>query len=263
MVIKIGIIGATGRTGKRVVERVLSDSALQLQVAIASAHSPHLGALVEGSATCYYSSDIESLESCDGVIDFSVPACAERVATVCARRKIPLLLATTGLTPDQKIRIEEICKEIPLCITSNTSLGATVVGILAAQAVKLLGAEFDCEVVEMHHKMKLDAPSGTAKMIIDQILEADRMEVDGKPPLMPIFGRTGLRKEREVGVVSLRGGDEAGEHTVYYFGASERIEISHKVKDRAVFAHGAVVLIKRLIASTAGLYTPKKLLLVP
>jgi 4-hydroxy-tetrahydrodipicolinate reductase len=263
MVVKIGVIGATGRTGKRVVERVLADTALQLQVAITSPHSSLLGKLVEGSAECYYSSDMDLLQSCDGVIDFSVPACAEHVARVCAKWKIPLLLATTGLAPELKRGIEDTCREIPLCITSNTSVGATVMGILAAQAAQLLGSEFDCEVVEMHHKMKRDAPSGTAAMIVDQIIEAVRMKEDGRPPLAQVFGREGLRNDREIGVVSLRGGDEPGEHTVYYFGASERVEISHKVKDRAVFGHGAVVLIKRLIGSAAGVYTPQNLLLAP
>lgn len=269
MAFKIGVVGATGKTGRRVVERVLSDKSLHLHVAIASPASPCLGTLVEGSDSCCYTSDIELLRSCDGVIDFSVPGCAERVAHVCAEHKIPLLLATTGLALDLKKDIEETCQKIPLCIASNTSLGATVVGILASQAAQLLGTDFDCEVVEMHHKMKRDAPSGTASMIIDQIIEADSgSTIGGKegertPPLSPVFGREGLRKPREIGVVSLRGGDEPGEHTVYYFGASERIEISHKVKDRAVFAHGAVVLIKRLIGSAAGVYTPRTLLLAP
>ena len=273
--VTIGVVGASGRTGSKIVSRIIADPESRLGAALVSPGSKFLGLPVEGLSSLRYEADLASLTGCDVVIDFSLPTATVGVLSFCRENKLPLLLATTGLSEGVHAEISRAAEEVAICLASNTSLGATVLGILAAQAAKLLGPSFDCEVLEIHHKMKRDAPSGTAQAVVAQIVAADQGVNDhgghdgindgqtrgftGEREV--IFGRSGLRREREIGVVSLRGGDEPGEHTVYFLGDSERIEISHKVKDRAVFASGAVVLAKRLLGCGAGVYSPKELLL--
>lgn len=260
--VTVGVVGASGRTGSKIVARVVADPESRLGAAIVSPTSPFLNQPIESIPSLRYTSSLDALATCDVVIDFSLPVATERVLFACVESKRPLLLATTGLSSEVLQKVSEAAIEIPICLASNTSLGATVMGILAAQAATLLGSSFDCEVLEIHHKMKRDAPSGTAQAIVSQIVAADSEGTGfGGAPRPVVFGRSELRKEREIGVVSLRGGDEAGEHTVYFLGDSERIEISHKVKDRAVFASGAVVLARRLLGRRPGVYSPKELLL--
>jgi 4-hydroxy-tetrahydrodipicolinate reductase len=192
------------------------------------------------------------LRECEGVIDFSLPDASIAAARVCAEKSIPIVIATTGHSDAQRAELENLASQMPCLIASNTSLGAAVLGIVAEQAQRLLGAGYDIEVSEIHHRMKRDAPSGTARSIVDGLAASANAPV--------VFGREGPRAPGEIGVVSLRGGDVPGDHTVYFFGSGERIELSHRVHDRRVFAQGAVSLLLRLSARPAGLYTVRDLL---
>jgi 4-hydroxy-tetrahydrodipicolinate reductase len=136
-------------------------------------------------------------------------------------------------------------------IASNTSIGAAVLGLVAEYAKSLLGDSFDVEMMEIHHKKKRDAPSGTALTVLSGLAQSGEAIV---------FGRPGLRKPEEIGVVSLRGGDVVGEHTVYFLGDAERIEITHRATDRRVFAAGAVRLMERLLTRPPGLCVVRDLL---
>jgi 4-hydroxy-tetrahydrodipicolinate reductase len=247
---KIGVVGATGRTGGHVVESLLDSSTSQLHAALVSPGSHRLGQLV-GSTGIAYSCDLKALASCDGVIDFSTPSTSVAVARLCTELRKPLLVATTGLSADDMRVIGECSRVAPVSVAPNTSLAATALKMAARYLQEILGPSFDIEVMEIHHRMKKDAPSGTALNVIAG-LAASKDSV--------VFGREGLRKEGEIGVVSLRGGDVPGDHTVYFLGNGERIELTQRAQNRAIFGRGAVVLMERLIRRPAGLYLVEDLL---
>lgn len=247
---RIGVVGASGRTGHHVVEALLASSSSALHAALVSSSSSRLGEMI-GSSGVSYSADLAALVGCDGVIDFSTPTTSVAVARVCAEHRKPLLVATTGLSADDKRVIDECARVAPVCIAPNTSLAATALKMAARYLQGILGSSFDIEVMEIHHRMKKDAPSGTALNVISGLTASSESVV---------FGREGLRKEGEIGVVSLRGGDVPGDHTVYFLGNGERIELTQRAQNRAIFGTGAVVLIERLIGKPAGLYLVEDLL---
>lgn len=247
---RIGVVGASGRTGHHVVEALLASSSSKLHAALVSSGSSRLGEVI-GTSGVAYSSDLRTLGECDGVIDFSTPTTSVAVARVCAEFKKPLIVATTGLSADDKRVIEECARVAPVCIAPNTSLAATALKMAARYLQGILGASFDIEVMEIHHRMKRDAPSGTALNVISALTDSNDAVV---------FGREGLRKEGDIGVVSLRGGDVPGDHTVYFLGNGERIELTQRSQNRAIFGTGAVALIERLLSKSAGLYLVEDLL---
>lgn len=247
---KIGVVGALGRTGRHVVEALSTSPISTLQEAIVSPGSPMVGSCV-GESEVVYSSDLGRLAGCDVVIDFSNPANTAKVAATCATLQRPLLVATTGLGDAELAAVKECSQRAPVCVAPNTSLGATALGMAARYLKQVLGDAFDIEVMEIHHKMKKDAPSGTARAVVSNLTENDTRVV---------FGREGIRAPGEIGVVSLRGGDVAGDHTVYFLGEGERIELTHRAQSRAIFGRGAVVLAEKLIGRKAGLYTVEQLL---
>lgn len=246
---RVGVVGATGRTGRFVVEAVLRRNDCSLTAAIVSPRSPKVSQLVP-DASVLYSSSLGDLADCDVVIDFSTPAASVEIAEVCSERRIPLLVGTTGHSPSQIEALESQAVSIPVGITSNTSLGAAALSVLAREAKRVLGAEFDIEVMEIHHRMKKDAPSGTARSVLG--------DLRGDSPV--VFGRQEQRRPEEIGVVSIRGGDVVGDHTVYFLGQGERIEISHRVSTREVFGVGAVRFAMALIRKSPGVYGAKDLL---
>jgi len=247
---RIAVVGASGRTGRFVVEALREDVHLTLGAALVSAGSCLLGTPVPGFE-CAFSCALEAIDGCDGVIDFSTPDVSILVAQRCAERKIPLLVATTGHSEGDAAKLRELGTRIPCFIAPNTSVGAATLSLVAEYAKKLLGASFDVEVLEIHHKHKKDAPSGTARTLVGAVVEG------GNPV---VFGREGLRKDGEVGVVSLRGGDVAGDHTVYFLGHGERIELTHRATDPRIFGAGAVHLMTRLMIREPGLYFVRDLL---
>ncbi len=248
---RIAVVGASGRTGSKVVSALVSDAQGVLSAAIVSPSSKVLGQKVEGSSVLY-SSDLEILQACDGVIEFSTPEVSALVAEVCVKYRKPLLIATTGHTIEQRDTLVASARSIPLCIAANTSIGATALAMAARYLKKLLGETFDVEVMEMHHRMKKDAPSGTAQAVLKGLSESsDRI----------VFGREGERRAGEVGVVSLRGGDVPGDHTVYFLGEGERLEVTHRAQNREIFGRGAVVLMCRLLELPPGFYSVQELLL--
>ena len=250
---RIGVVGASGRTGSHVVEALIASATSKLQGAFVSASSARLGDVI-GATGVAYSSDLERLADCDGVIDFSVPSTTVQVARLCAEYKKPLVVATTGLSAEDMKIVEACSKQVPVCVAPNTSLAATALKMAARYLQDILGPSFDIEVMEIHHRMKKDAPSGTALNVISGLSTSKESVV---------FGREGLRHSGEVGVVSLRGGDVPGDHTVYFLGNGERIELTQRAQNRGIFGTGAVVLIERLLKKPAGLYLVEDLLQTP
>lgn len=246
---RIAVVGATGRTGRHVLQAVLDREDVVLHAAIVSQGSTKIGERV-ATTEVRYGASLADIEGADVVIDFTTPEVSIEVARLSQSARLPLLVGTTGHSSDQRVELESIGKRIPLACVSNTSLGATTVSLLAREAQRLLGPDFDIELVEMHHNRKKDAPSGTALMITEQL--------DMERP--PVVNRTAERRKGEVGIVSVRGGDVVGDHTVYFLGAGERVEIVHRVSSRATFGVGAVSMSLKLSELPIGMYGARDLL---
>ena len=188
----------------------------------------------------------------DVVVDFSHPAALTPLLDFCRARKLPAVLATTGYTPEQLAEIDAAAQEIPLFRSANMSLGVNVVRELVKKAAAIL-TDFDIEIVERHHRRKVDAPSGTALMLADAAAQAVPYEPEY------IYERESVRRpreKREIGIASVRGGTIVGDHTVLFAGRDEVIEITHHAASREVFAAGAVRAAKFLAGGLApGLYS--------
>ena len=190
----------------------------------------------------------------DVCIDFSGVGAQKALAAYIRRTKTPLLSGTTGLTEPDFDVLRDLSKEVPVIWTANYSTGVAVLKKLLREYAPVLG-DWDKEIVELHHNQKVDAPSGTAK----QLLQA----IDPDGTALVVHGREGLcgkRKENEIGVFSLRGGTVAGEHTVSFFGEDECLEFTHKAQSRRVFAAGAVRAAEALADKPAGFYTLEELI---
>lgn len=187
----------------------------------------------------------------DAVIDFSHPSCLTGILDFCKRNNLPVVLATTGYTVEQRVEIDNASKEIPIFFSANMSLGINLLISLAKQAAKLLEGGFDIEIVERHHNQKLDAPSGTALAIADAIDETLSQ------PAEYVYDRHSVRRKRkptEIGLHSVRGGTIVGDHDVIFAGKDEVIEIKHSAYSREVFAVGAVRAAKFMSGKPAGMY---------
>lgn len=189
------------------------------------------------------------------VVDFTTPGNARAHARVCVERKVPLVVGTTGLLPDDTLALEAAARGIPVLVSANMSVGAHLVARLAAQAASTL-EHADVEIVELHHKKKKDAPSGTALMMARAVAQAQGASGGNSVDTIRT-ARSGdaLRVDGEIGVFGVRGGDVVGEHTVYLFVEGERVELTHRVADRAIFARGALRAARWLERQKPGLYS--------
>jgi 4-hydroxy-tetrahydrodipicolinate reductase len=215
-----------------------------------------IGELIGGSAVGSSVSPIsdELLKKCDVVIDFSSPAASMLLLDKAVVSGTPVVICPTGFDDEKKNRIYEAAKKIPVIFSPNMSVGVNVMFRLVEMASRLLAEGYDIEVFEAHHRMKKDAPSGTARKLIDVIKAAIPRLSKGKE----VNGRDGIVGERtndEIGVQVMRGGDIVGEHTVFYISPEERIEITHRAATRDVFAKGAVRSAEFLIGKKPGHYT--------
>lgn len=186
----------------------------------------------------------------DAVIDFSHRDMLEPLAEFVKRNRLPLVCGTTGLEEHHRAILKELSCEAPVLYSANFSVGIAVLRRVAAQAAAALGEDFDIEIVETHHNQKVDAPSGTAKILLDA--------VNPNGEYTPVYGRQGLcgaRTKKEIGVHALRGGTVAGEHVVRFFGKEEEIALSHRADSRRIFAAGALKTAQLLCGKAPGLYT--------
>ena len=190
----------------------------------------------------------------DALVDFSAPAALESNLHAAVGAGIPILVGTTGLEERHHAAIDSAALAIPVLQTGNTSLGVTLLAHVVREAAARLGPEWDIEVLEMHHRMKVDAPSGTALLLGEAAAEG--RGVDFHAANTPArYGHTGARQRGTIGFASLRGGTVAGEHSVILAGEHERLTLAHSAEDRMIFAHGAVRGAAWLIGKAAGRYT--------
>ncbi len=196
----------------------------------------------------------------DIVIDFSHHTCLGALLAFGTARAIPLVICTTGFEPEEKQRMVEASKTVPILHSANMSLGINLLVSLISQAASALYNTFDIEIVEKHHNQKVDSPSGTALLIADTIKESLDTNFEGESPISYVYGRhskTDKRQKTEIGIHAIRGGTMVGEHNVIFAGPGEVLEISHSALSRDVFAYGAVKAARFLIAQKPGLYNMK------
>jgi 4-hydroxy-tetrahydrodipicolinate reductase len=189
----------------------------------------------------------------DVAIDVSQPQGSVAIATRCAAYGIPLVIGTTGHSSDQLDKLRAKADRIAMLLTPNFSVGVNLLFWLTERTSEILGPEFDAEIVELHHRLKKDSPSGTAKRL-GEIIAKTRLLEYGKAARHGREGLVGERKNSEIGVHAIRGGDIVGEHTVYFAGAGERIELTHRASSRDTFAKGALRAASWLIGKPAGWY---------
>ena len=221
---RVLIVGANGRMGKAIAAAAQKHSSLTISAKADQGDS--LEALIDG---------------CDVVIDFSAPDATESVCRVCAGTSRPLVLGTTGHSAAQKDAVRVAALTIPIVFAANFSLGVNALFALTRRAASLLGPEFDLEIVEMHHRTKKDAPSGTAKRLAEILNEARGPGTN-------------------VSMHSLRGGDVVGDHQVIFAGSGERLELTHRASSRETFALGALRAAQWVIDRPAGLYSMEDVL---
>jgi len=188
----------------------------------------------------------------EAVIDFTTAEATMRHVAACVSAKVPMVIGTTGFDDAQKARLADAAKVIPLVVAPNTSVGVNVVIQMAARLAKALGEDFDVEVVELHHRRKKDAPSGTALKLAEELAQAlgrsrDVLRLERE-------GMIGERPHSEIGVQTLRGGDVVGEHTVYFLGDGERVELTHKATNRDQFGKGALRAAQWVTRQPPGMY---------
>lgn len=186
------------------------------------------------------------------VIDFSFHAATAEVVAACRAARKPLVVGTTGHGPGEKQRILASAADLPVVWAGNYSVGVNLLFALTRRAAAVLGSDYDAEVVEMHHRFKKDAPSGTAARLLEIILEERKLTAEALR-----HGREGITGERtstEVGIHALRGGDVVGDHTVMFAALGERLELTHKASDRGIFARGALRAARWVSTQPAGAY---------
>jgi 4-hydroxy-tetrahydrodipicolinate reductase len=238
---RIGIIGSEGRMGHALAR------------AIAAAGHEVAGGVDKGG-------DVALLaDHSDVLADFSAPFALDANLHAAIGAGIPILVGTTGLEEAHHAAIDAAARAIPVLQTGNTSLGVTLLAHLVCEAARRLGPEWDIEVLEMHHRMKVDAPSGTAQLLGQAAAEGRGIEL-GDRAERGRDGHTGARETGAIGFASLRGGTVAGEHTVIFAGEHERLTLSHSAEDRMIFAHGAVRGAAWLIGQPAGRYSMSQVL---
>jgi 4-hydroxy-tetrahydrodipicolinate reductase len=252
------VFGITGRMGQSVV-RALREApgALSLCGAVASPASSRLGqdAALEGDPTgVMVTADPDaSLKAAAVALDFSLPQCVAANARACALAGVPLLVGTTGFDAATHSILERTARDIPVLIAPNTSVGVAVVAELVSMAASRLGPAYDVEIFEAHHRMKRDAPSGTALALGQAVAGARGRDLE-EVAVYDRAGQSAPRSAGSIGFSSLRAGDIVGEHTVTFAAAGERVEITHRATDRITFARGGLRAAEWLIGQPAGLY---------
>ena len=242
---KIGIVGCAGRMGRMLIETVLQTDGAELAGGCEAVDSPHQGVDLAGlvgasPSGLQVTADARALfVAADAVIDFTAPAVTLANAELAVAAGTALVVGTTGFDVEQTAALRATAEKTVIVQAANFSIGVNLLEGLTRQVAGLLGEDYDIEIVEMHHKHKVDAPSGTA-LALGEAAAAGRGVALADVAERVRDGHTGARRAGDIGFATLRGGDVVGDHTVIFAGEGERIELTHKAASRAVFARGAV-----------------------
>ena len=256
--LRIAVAGASGRMGQMLIEAVLAAPDLALAGALDVAGSPALGrdagaALGRATGVCVTDELHSGLQNAQVLIDFTRPEGSLKHLAICRELRLAMVIGTTGFSEAQKASIAEHARHLPIMMAPNMSVGMNVVLRLLAQAAQALNEGYDIEVIETHHRHKVDAPSGTALQMGEVLAQALGRELKD----CAVYARqgvTGARQPSSIGFASIRGGDIVGDHTVMFAGTGERIEISHKSSSRAGYAQGSLRAARFLASKQSGLY---------
>ncbi len=245
---KILISGALGHMGRAVAAQASADG-IEIVAGVDA---------LQGDCSFPCHTSFDALPDCSGavIVDFSRPEALPSLLAYAVKNHLPVVLATTGYTPEQEQEVDQAARQIPVFRSANMSVGVALLRHLCQEAAKVLGETFDVEIVEAHHNRKVDAPSGTALLLFDAIKNAY------DEPRYAQLGRGGRnckRQHNEIGIHALRGGTVTGEHEVCFFGPAERIRLSHSAEDRSVFASGALKAAAYLQGKAPGRYTMEDL----
>jgi 4-hydroxy-tetrahydrodipicolinate reductase len=239
--VRVLLVGAKGRMGQAIA------------AAAEAADAVIVAGLDQGD-------DLEKeIGACDAVVDFSHPRATDAICRVCLGAGKPLVAGTTGHSNEERALLEKAAKSLPIVFSPNFSLGVNALFWLTRKAAEMLGQDFDLEIVETHHRLKKDAPSGTARRLAEILCEVRNLDYAKNV----VHGREGLVGERsvaEIGVHSIRGGDVVGDHTVTFAGRGERLELAHKASSRETYAAGALRAARWIVGRSPGLYSMEDVL---
>jgi 4-hydroxy-tetrahydrodipicolinate reductase len=263
--IKVGVIGAGGRMGRMLIEAVNDNPQTTLKAAIERQGSSLVGADAGEVAAIGYLNveivdDLKSVvDAIDVLIDFSLPDATEQNMQICAEHNVAMVIGTTGFNEQQEKVLTQASENVAIVYAGNYSTGVNLSLKLLAMAAKAFGEEADVEVIEAHHKHKIDAPSGTAYMMAEAVAEARGQQLKD----VAVYGREGQTGEREAGTIgihAIRGGEIIGDHTVMFIADGEVVEITHRARARMTFAAGAVRAATWVIQQSAGQYNMQDVL---
>ena len=263
--LRIGISGCAGRMGRMLLAEVAATPGCALAGGVDSPQSRDIGKDIGelagiGAVGMTAGSDLAALlREADVVIEFATREASVAHAALAAQAKKPLVIGTTGLDAQAHQALTAAAKSAPILWAPNMSLGVNLLLGLVTQAAKLLGEDYDIEILEMHHRHKVDAPSGTALALGKAAAEGRKIDLAAKSQRTR-DGITGARKRGDIGFATLRGGDNAGEHRVIFAAEGEQIELGHRATSRRVFARGAVAAAQWLAGQKPGLYAMKDVL---
>jgi len=242
--------------GRRVIELVAARSDMEVAAAIDHPSSPLVGQAVAGAQV---TGDLAALRGCDVYVDFTTPESTEAAARAAAEHRVAAVIGTTGLGRGSEQAVATLAEVAPVLVAANFSLGVNLMLVLAETAARALGGGFDLEIVEAHHRHKRDAPSGTALALARALAAGRGVELETVLTTAR-SGDIGARPEGEIGVVAVRGGDVIGDHTAFFLGEGERLELTHRAGSRDLFAAGALRAAAWLAGRPAGRYTMRDVL---
>lgn len=255
---QIAILGAAGRMGRALIDALPAHPSLRLGAAFDRAEAVATGR--EAAPGVPLSSDLSSPSArFDVLIDFTRPEGTLAALDACIAAGRGIVIGTTGFTAEQRSAIDAAAQQIPICLSGNFSIGVNLCLALVEHAARVLGGSVDVEVVETHHRHKVDAPSGTALMLGEAAARGLGTTLD-QSAVYTRHGHTGARAAGTIGFATLRGGDVVGDHSVLFLGDGERVEITHKASNRANFANGALRAAAWLHGRAPGLYAMKDVL---
>lgn len=242
---RLVVVGAAGRMGRTLIRTVAETAGVTLAGAIERADAPEIGedsgvlAGLGANGIPITADPLPVFAAAEGILDFTTPAATVGFAEIAAQARIVHVVGTTGLSPEDEAKIAAAARHAVIVKSGNMSLGVNLVAALVRQAAKALGPDFDIEIIEMHHRQKVDAPSGTALLLGAAAAEGRGIDL-GHSSVRSRDGHTGARRRGDIGFATLRGGSVVGEHSVIFAGDGETIELKHTATDRGLFARGAL-----------------------
>ena len=249
---RVCVLGPSGRMGRAVIDAAAGRDDVAISAAVDRSGAPGLGSDV-GSGVAAQDDLRAGLAASDVYVDFTTPGSTRAAAELARSLNKAAVIGTTGLTPADEAAVAALAEVAPIVVAANFSLGVNLLLGLVQQAARALGTEWDAEIVETHHRAKRDAPSGTALMIAKAIAAGHGSDYDSVKRHSR-DGDIGPRPRGEIGVSTVRGGDVVGEHTAYFYGPAERIEITHRAGSRAIFAAGALRAAAWAVGKPPGRY---------